>query len=60
MPLSSAQSSDDPEQDDANELGIRVEGLNRDQLQELADKGAALLRHELMIERERRTQRGSA
>jgi hypothetical protein len=44
--------------DDANELGIRTEGLDREQLLELADKVFALLRHELIIERERHGQRG--
>lgn len=45
-------------QDDANELGIRVEGLDRGQLLALADKVAALLRHELIVERERHGRRG--
>lgn len=54
-PVSDSNGSD---QDDANELGIRVEGLNREQLLALADKVAALLRHELIIERERHGRRG--
>jgi hypothetical protein len=60
MPTQPAHDRDAAEHENANELGIRVEGLNRDQLQELADKVVALLRHELAIERERRTQRGAA
>ncbi len=45
-------------QEDANELGIRVEGLDRGQLLALANKVAALLRHELIVERERHGRRG--
>ena len=49
-----------PENDDADELGIRIKGLDREQLNALADKVYALLRHELKIERERYGRRDLA